>query len=235
MDISGKINRKKTAKFNPAGLILLLLLWAGMFLFRRLETYPRLNEGDYQVLEQEITPNADPSKLVVSEKGITLFYENAGYAAFYSQDGAFQYGIKVDTSDNGAGNIALLDDLWVIYSKNNTVYFFSDSTLVDKFHVSVKENMERGRELKERMGENSTLQCQYNGDEYWVSITEHPQVKKRTASGKETSLISLPVNTAASILFGVCLFLCLGSMLFFIIKEGLRKKRAKPVEGKANS
>lgn len=219
--------KQKTAKFNPAGLILLFLLCAGMILFSRLETYPRLTEGDYQVLEQEIPPNADPSKLVVSEKGIALFYENAGYAAFYSQDGAFLYGIKVDTSDNGAGNIALLDDLWVIYSKNNTVYFFSDSTLVDKFHVSVKENTERGRELKERMGENSSLQCQYNGDEYWVSFTEHPQVKKRTASGEETSLISLPVNTAASILFGVFLCLCLGSMLFFIIKEGLRKKRAK--------
>lgn len=105
---------------------------------------------------------------------------------------------------------------------------------MDKFHVSVKENTERGRELKERMGENSALQCQYNGDEYWVSFTEHPQVKKRTASGEETSLISLPVNTAASILFGVCLFLCLGSMLFFTIKEGLRKKREKQKEEKRN-
>lgn len=64
--------KQKTAKFNPAGLILLLLLRAGMILFSRLETYPRLTEGDYQVLEQEITPNADPSKLVVSEKGIAL-------------------------------------------------------------------------------------------------------------------------------------------------------------------
>lgn len=226
----GKYMNRKLSKFSPVGFVLLFLIGAGMILFSRLAMLPRLKEADHQVYEREITPNANPSKLVVSEKGIALFYEDAGYAAFYSKDGVFLYGIKVDTSDNGAGNIALLDDLWVIYSKNNTVYFFSGSTLVDKFHVSVKENMERGRELKERMGENSSLRCQYNGDEYWVSFTEHPQVKKRTASGEETSLISLPVNTAASILFGVCLCLCLGSMLFFITKEGLRKKKAKPDE-----
>lgn len=230
-----KYTKNKSSKFNPAGLILLFLTCVGMFLFSRLEMYPRLKEADYQVYEQEITPNADPSKLVVSEKGIALFYENAGYAAFYSHDGFFLYGIKVDTSNHGAGNIAFLDDLWVIYSKNNTVYFFSDSTLVEKFHVSVNENRERGKEIKERMGDDSSLRCQYHGDEYWVSFTGHPQVKKRTASGEETSLILLPVNTVTSILFGACLFLCLGAMLCFIWKDGFRKKRAKPAEEEMNS
>lgn len=226
----GKYTNRKLSKFSPVGFVLLFLIGAGMILFSRLAMLPRLKEADHQVYEREITPNANPSKLVVSEKGIAVFYEDAGYAAFYSQDGSFLYGIKVDTSDKGTGNIAFLDDLWVIYSKNNTVYFFSGSTLVEKFHVSINENSERGKEIKERMGENSSLRCQYNGDEYWISFSEHPQVKKRLPSGKETTLILLPVNKVTTFFFGLCLCLCLGSMLFFITKEGFRKKKAKPDE-----
>lgn len=201
------------------GFFLFFLIGAGMIFFSKLEMLPRLKESDYQVYEQEITPNTDPSKIVVSEKGIAVFYENAGYAAFYSLDGSFLYGIKVDTSDKGTGNIAFLDDLWVIYSKNNTVYFFSGSTLVEKFHVSIHENSARGKEIRERMGDYSSLSCQYDGDEYRVSFSQRLQVKKRTPSGEETTLIVLPSNIVRTVFLRLSLLLCIGSMLYFIVKE----------------
>lgn len=225
-----KFIKIKSKKFNPMGVILFLLVVAGIAFFRNMSILPKLEEAEFVAYEQEIIPYTNPSKLVVSEKGIAVFYENAGYTAFYSLNGLFMYGIQVDTSDKGTGNIAFLDDLWVIYSKNNTVYFFSDKTLVEKFHVSTLENYDLGKAIKERMGDYSSLYCSYDDDEYWVSFSEHPQVKKRMSSGEETTLILLPTNNFMTFLFALCLFLCLGAMFCFISKDFFRKNEGNSIK-----
>ena len=78
-------------------------------------SYPqKLPELDYKIYDSELFPLAVPSKLVVANNTIAVFFEDVGYLSCYSIEGTFLYGIQVDTSLNGRGNFAAVNDMWVI-------------------------------------------------------------------------------------------------------------------------
>jgi len=137
----------------------------------------KLKEMEYKIYDQELNTINAPSKLVVSEAGIALFFEDLSYAAVYSFSGDFLYGIQVDSSDRGTGNMAFIDGEWVIDSKNGTLYFFQDKTLIASYHVTINENLDLYREIRPKMGDYNSLECDYLGDNYSYSRAKHAILK----------------------------------------------------------
>ena len=150
---------------------------------------PKIEVGRYELVDHEIKQIGAPSKLVVSEDGIALFYENSDYAAIYSLDGEFLYGVLVDSSNRGTGNMGYVDGKWVIDSKNNTLYIFHDKNQIEVYQVTVNENLELFRELQPKMGEYKSLVYTYLGKEYKYSSIEKAIVVVN--SGEETVVIKL--------------------------------------------
>ena len=225
------MNRKTGWKqWVSAGLLVLcgIAVLAGVLLFADRAYLARLDKLDYAVYEQEQTPPGNPTKLVVCEKGIAVFYEDSGYAAVYSLRGEFRYGLKVDTSRNGAGNLDCIDGLWVFRSKNNSVYIFSGTELVERFPVTMDENLERGRELAGRMSGSKLLRAEYGGAQYTLEIdgplSGHARIVRRDSAGGDETVVVLPGNPPVSILISVLGLACLLVLLGFTLRD--RKKQS---------
>ena len=169
---------------------MLFLLGTGLigFIMYFRKTLSGIEKGTYQIINQEIQLREQVTKLIVADEKLVLFYEDAGYVAVYTQTGEFLYGIQVDTSDKGTGNISFLDGGLVIKSKANSVYYFDGSFLIDSFHIS-SDNLDQYRLLEKRMGDHSALTASTNGIDFSVS---NGNIVKTTLLGTNAIVFPLP-------------------------------------------
>ena len=104
------IVRSHLVLFESIAPVLLVLGNIGFLSFFFHKTLPDIEKGSYRIIRQE-TPMKEPvSKLLLVKDQIIIFYEDEGSAAVYSEAGEFSYGIQVDKSARGYGNIAYFDD-----------------------------------------------------------------------------------------------------------------------------
>jgi len=193
------------------GIIMMVCLAFGIigfsfFFFRK--TMPRIEKCSFRIVEQEVLMHERVSKILIIDDRIALFYENEGYVAFYSEDGAFSYGILVDTSDRGTGNIAYLDGKLVIKSKANTIYIFDGAAPVNIYSIT-SDNLDEYRALEKRMGDYKSSICESEDTVYSVS-GDH--VEKTDSLGNTTIVLSLPKKDMnpiylLSFFFGLALLL----------------------------
>lgn len=199
---------------NTLSIIMLLLLVIGIigFIHYYHKTLSSIEKGTYRIISQEVYLSEQLSKLLFVDNEIVLFYEDEGYVALYTQNGVFLYGIQVDTSDKGTGNISYLDGYLVIKSKANTVYFFDGSSLVNAYHISSK-NLDQSRLLVERMGDYKSLTHTNNGITFSAS---NGNIIKTDSTGSNTILFPLPQKTMNPIFL---LSFFLGVVLLFVLKR----------------
>ena len=106
-------------KIKPLAVISSVIIVIGIIFIARFNSIFSLSEGEIKIYDEPYAPAADVSKLAVADDTIAVFYEDAGYAGFYSLDGSFMFGVRVDSASSGSGNIGFVDGCWIIYSKNN--------------------------------------------------------------------------------------------------------------------
>ena len=206
------MNRFVRIHKNLLSVLMIFLLVTGIvgFIFYFRKTLSSIEKGTYRIIDQEVRLSEQVSKLLFADDKIVLFYESEGYTAVYSQSGVFLFGIQVDTSDKGTGNISYLDGYLVIKSKANTVYFFDGSFLVNSYHISNK-NLDQYRLLEERMGAYKSLTYTTNGITFSVS---NGNIVKSDSSGLNMIIFPLPQKTMnpvflLSFFLGVALLLVL--------------------------
>lgn len=195
-------------------IIMLLFLVTGIigFIFYYHKTLSNIERGTYRIISQEVYLSEQISKLLFVDNKIVLFYEDEGYVALYTQNGVFLYGIQVDTSDKGTGNISYLDGYLVIKSKANSVYYFEGSSLVNVYHISSK-NLDQYRLLEERMGDYNSLTHTTNGISFSAS---NGNIIKTDSSGGSTIMFPLPQKSMNPIFL---LSFFLGVVLLFVLKR----------------
>ena len=202
-------------KIKPLAVVSSIIIVIGIVFIARFNSIFSLPEGEIMIYDEPYAPAADVSKLAVADDMIAVFYEDAGYAGFYSLDGAFLFGVRVDSASSGSGNIGYVDGHWVIYSKNNNFYIFDGKNLIDEFHVSINENSERGTLLLEKMG-GRTLKCEYLGEIYSVEASSKIV---RNGTGGEMLIAELSQNKTAQVFFWTVFAVCIIGAALTIIKE----------------
>ena len=217
------MNKKQKLALDAFTLVLVIIGVVGLFRYYG-RTLPKLETGAFRIVEQETGLSEQARKLLASEDQIIVFFENEGYAAVYTPEGSFSYGIQVDSSDRGSGKIAWIDGQLVIKSKNNTFYFFDGKTLTDQFRVNINENTERTRALESEMGEDDSLSCETSRGVVSVSGRK---VVETDASGAERVLFTLPNKTIHPL---VLISFFSGTVLIILSNRRERALRAKTKE-----
>ena len=202
-------------KIKPLAVISSVIIVIGIIFIARFNSIFSLSEGEIKIYDEPYAPAADVSKLAVADDTIAVFYEDAGCAGFYSLDGSFMFGVRVDSAGSGSGNIGFVDGCWIIYSKNNNFYIFDGKNLIDEFHVSINENSERGTLLLEKMG-GRTLKCEYLGEIY--SVEASSKIVKN-GTGGEMLIAELSQNKTAQVFFWTVFAVCIIGAALTIIKE----------------
>ena len=201
--------------------ILILIGNVGFFIHFK-QKIPAIEKGSFRVIEQEFLSVYRPSKLIADTNTVVLFYEDEGYAAIYTKNGKFCYGLQVDRSDRGTGNIAYINGVLVITSKASNVYYFDGTALLQKYHVSIHENLEKYRKLDPLMGDYNSKKCET--DKGIISISGS-NVVETDHFGATKILFPIPQKT----LHPVFLFsFFLGILLLLYMRrtgDRLRKKK----------
>ena len=86
-------------KIKPLAVISSVIIVIGIIFIARFNSIFSLSEGEIKIYDEPYAPAADVSKLAVADDTIAVFYEDAGYAGFYSLDGSFMFGVRVDSAE----------------------------------------------------------------------------------------------------------------------------------------
>ena len=201
--------RSHLVLFESIAPVLLVLGNIGFLSFFFHKTLPDIEKGSYRIIQQETPMKERVSKLLLAKDQIVIFYEDEGYEAVYSETGEFSYGIQVDKSARGYGNIAYLDDRLVIKSKPNTVYVFDGDTPTEIYPFS-SEQLDPLSLLEEKMGEYHSSYYSENDEVYSVS---GDSVDKTDSSGIRSVVIHVPRRVLPPV-YLISFFLGLALLLY---------------------
>ena len=88
------------------------------------------NNFGYTINDKEIVPREIISSFIVDNGLIYVFYESTALVNVYSTEGAFMYGIRVSSIQNGRGDIAVKDGILHIASRTKYHYEFDKTDLI---------------------------------------------------------------------------------------------------------
>lgn len=144
--------------------------------------------GEYVIHKTpQIPPHQEITSMLLEDGRIFLFFDSCGLVSVYSVDGEFLYGIQVNSSASGRGDIAYNDEKLYIFTRENHIYVFEDQKLIQ--HIEFAQEKEKYRRYeKSLLSENNSNI--YEGETYYLLRTVS-MVTKVTADGESVVVINL--------------------------------------------
>lgn len=170
-------------------LIGLLLISINQIQYKKNEGRSRLEAAGEYVIHKtpQIPQHQEITTMLVEDGKIFLYWDLHGIVNVYSVDGMFLYGIQVNSSTSGRGDIAYTDQKLYIFSRENHIYVFEDQKLIE--HIEFAQEKKKYRRLEELLLTKHDSYI-YEDETYYLLKTVS-MVTKVAADGKHVVVIDL--------------------------------------------
>lgn len=150
----------------------------------------------YRLLSRELIPSRSTPLFTVNDEKIFLFYDRDGLINVYSHEGDFLYGLQIETTEHGTGNITSDEKYLYIKSCGNTLYIFEDTALL----CSICRSEYPDTYAKINRGPNHSID-----DTTFYYLSESNSIAQRTNNGPFRQIITMPEEGTDAL--GICVLL----------------------------
>ena len=168
--------------------ILLIIAISQLHLCSRNNISKTVEVGEYVIHKtQQIPPGQKVTSMLIEDGEIFLFFDADGLVNVYSVDGIFQYGLQVNSSTSGRGDIAYDDGKLYVFTRENQLYIFEEQKLIQ--HIDVVSEKQKYLSYEEQLLSKEKNHV-YRGETYYL-LKSVSMVTKVTADDKSVVLINL--------------------------------------------